>query len=183
MKLKLDMTDNFIKKNPPETRTCRVCGEGKDFILFTSCASCHWGRSHTCQACTKSRLKEYHKKWYEKNKKAKLAQNRQWTVNNKDKVEAYLKNDYHQRDEVKLEKTIRRAEQRAKRLGLTVSLSKTHKNWLRTIYRRRQLMTKLYETPYEVDHIYPLSKGGLHVPWNLQIITRTDNRKKSTQEK
>ena len=31
---------------------------------------------------------------------------------------------------------------------------------------------------YEVDHIIPISKGGLHHPDNLQIITKTENRKK-----
>jgi len=31
---------------------------------------------------------------------------------------------------------------------------------------------------YEVDHIVPLSKGGLHHPNNLQILTKTENRKK-----
>lgn len=31
---------------------------------------------------------------------------------------------------------------------------------------------------YEVDHIIPLAKGGLHHPNNLQIITKTENRKK-----
>lgn len=31
---------------------------------------------------------------------------------------------------------------------------------------------------YEVDHIQPLAKGGLHHPNNLQILTKTENRKK-----
>lgn len=31
---------------------------------------------------------------------------------------------------------------------------------------------------WEVDHIIPLSKGGLHEPGNLQVITRKANRDK-----
>ena len=31
---------------------------------------------------------------------------------------------------------------------------------------------------YEVDHIIPLAKGGLHHPNNLQILTKSENRKK-----
>ena len=40
---------------------------------------------------------------------------------------------------------------------------------------------KFYENcpeGYEVDHIYPISKGGLHVLSNLQYLTITENRKK-----
>lgn len=34
---------------------------------------------------------------------------------------------------------------------------------------------------HEVDHIFPLSKGGLHHEDNLQYLTKEDNRKKSNK--
>ena len=34
---------------------------------------------------------------------------------------------------------------------------------------------------YEVDHIHPVSKGGLHSPENLQYLIKEQNRKKSNK--
>jgi len=36
-------------------------------------------------------------------------------------------------------------------------------------------------TGYEVDHIVPISKGGLHILENLQYLTISENRKKSNK--
>lgn len=49
-------------------------------------------------------------------------------------------------------------------------------------YVKASEITKETGIKHEVDHIYPLQGkivSGLHVPSNLRIITRSDNRKKS----
>jgi 5-methylcytosine-specific restriction endonuclease McrA len=45
-------------------------------------------------------------------------------------------------------------------------------------------LTKATGERYVVDHIIPLSNPdvcGLHVPWNLRVITQEENLKKSNK--
>ena len=51
-------------------------------------------------------------------------------------------------------------------------------------YQEAKRLTEVTGIPHEVDHIIPLSRGGLHHQDNLQILTRRENRMKhdKTQE-
>ena len=63
-------------------------------------------------------------------------------------------------------------------------LTPEHKKQIRQLYVDAMTATKITGTAYVVDHIVPLrGEGvcGLHVPWNLQIMSRAENLKKSNK--
>lgn len=46
------------------------------------------------------------------------------------------------------------------------------------VYALAHLMTNLLNEPYEVDHALALARGGSHHPDNLDVLSRTENRRK-----
>ena len=63
-------------------------------------------------------------------------------------------------------------------------LTKEHKRAIRQLYIDAMTVSRVTGVPYVVDHIIPLlgsMVSGLHVPWNLRVITREENLIKSNQ--
>jgi hypothetical protein len=61
-------------------------------------------------------------------------------------------------------------------------LSRKQKSEIRQLYQIAITMTQTTGEQYVVDHIYPLRSEtvcGLHVPWNLRVVTQAENLKKS----
>lgn len=71
-----------------------------------------------------------------------------------------------------------------KSTGQPVCLSEENMAKIRSTYKLCKKLSKTTGISYHVDHIIPL-KGkdvcGLHVPWNLQVITREENLRKSNK--
>ena len=64
------------------------------------------------------------------------------------------------------------------------SVSDGFSRWCKSC--KKEHKTKETGTQYEVDHIVPLMGEdvcGLHVPWNLRVITRYENRSKANRFK
>lgn len=141
---------------------CRVCRKrflfhpNKKFCSPQCCADL-WHKSNP----------EWFEKYYINNKNIINDQNRQWSRNNRDKVNALS------------------AKYRAVKLLATPNwLTTTHLKQMEFYYLISNLLEKLNNTKYHVDHIVPLqgkTVSGLHVPWNLQILTETENLKKSNK--
>lgn len=78
----------------------------------------------------------------------------------------------------------------ARTAGRRFALKRASPPWLTDLdraamvdfYRVAQTVTKLTGVKHEVDHIFPLNGetvSGLHTPWNLQLLTRAQNRAKA----
>lgn len=63
-------------------------------------------------------------------------------------------------------------------------ITKEQKLEMRRMYLNAQRLTKLTGERYVVDHIVPLINPevcGLHVPWNLRVMTQEENLRKSNK--
>lgn len=113
---------------------------------------------------------------YAANPHSKLAKQRQERLADPERVRGRQKRHYRAN---KHEYVARVAERRAARLQATPAW--VDKTEILAFYAEARRLTKLTGIPHEVDHIHPLRGKllcGLHVPWNLQVIPRVDNRKK-----
>ena len=77
-----------------------------------------------------------------------------------------------------------KARRRKHREATPAWLTRKQKSEIRQLYQIAITMTKTTGEQYVVDHIVPLrgeTVCGLHVPWNLRVITQDENLKKSNK--
>jgi hypothetical protein len=157
-----------------QIKTCRVCGKEKTLVEFKKVTKCRDGYGHKCKDCVLIYKRNYYKEnkslyqdYYKENKDKRLEYQKDYWEKNPE-LRSKIRNDYRV---AKLSSTIK-------------SLTEQDHLDIKEFYKICQWMTEMFEEPFHVDHIVPLQGEnvcGLHVPWNLQIITAKENISKSNK--
>lgn len=179
-------------------KTCIKCKNIKDLNDFNKDKSRVDGKTVWCKSCTKES-----KKKYDLNNKEKNTEYR----NSRKEIKAEYDSSYREKNIVKLRLyEIERREKKslynaqyartnpgkmnartAKRIASKIQatpkwLNRNQLVEIEEIYHEANRLTKETGISHEVDHIVPLqgkNVRGLHVPWNLQILTKSENIAKS----
>jgi hypothetical protein len=145
----------------------------------------------------------YNKKiWYQKNKEKSLLKNKEWNSNNVGRKDILNKIWYINNKEHRLNKNVQfkklnpnytnkwklnnvgktnyyAAKYRANKLNATLN---GFDDAIEIIYQKAKDMQSQDLIPREVHHSIPLQQYedivcGLHVPWNLEVLTEDEHRK------
>lgn len=132
------------------------------------------------QSANRSKCAGYSKKWNDANKEKRRSIEQAWKEANPDKLAEYSRRAGKKWAATNKGKRLAsvRMRQLAKRMR-TPAWADTEA--LKAFYIEAAEKTKLTGIAHEVDHVLPLqgeTVSGLHVPENLRVITRHENRSK-----
>jgi 5-methylcytosine-specific restriction endonuclease McrA len=119
------------------------------------------------------------RRYYKKNREAVIARAAARPAEEK----KHHKLNYKQANP-ELYKALTSVRKRRHRAATPKWITKEEKLAMRQLYLEAQRLTKMTGERYVVDHIVPLindSVCGLHVPWNLRVMTQEENLKKSNK--
>lgn len=138
-----------------------------------------------CVSCNRINAKEYKikKPFTEDKKKYHVLMAAKWAENNKEKIREhwrkYSKKRLKEKPYISAIKSAKRATAKLYRTPVWADITK-----IKEVYIEASKLKKETGVFYEVDHIIPLQGkniSGLHVHYNLQIITRRENAIKNNK--
>ena len=185
-------------------KICTTCDMIQSLENFSKNKTTKDGYSYTCKACEKVRkaasyiANKHHitqkqklardmnpekeklrkQKYYANNKTKRLTAAKQYRDSNKERYllqQKMYKTTYKGR----ITKAVAESKRREQKYNAATKLTTEEQHLIRCVYEFCAFKTKCTGIQHHVDHIKPLSKGGLHVLSNLQILTASDNLKKS----
>ena len=149
------------------------------------CLKVEWAKGNEVRA---DYFREYNKRedvkdrkndWYLGNREQVIATSKTTPLHKK----AQYKRDWKERNAV-WTRADTKARRRKHREATPPWLTRKQKSEIRQLYQIAITMTQTTGEQYVVDHIVPLRSHevcGLHVPWNLRVITQGENLRKSNK--
>ena len=161
-------------------RLCKRCSTAKRYTKTGQCVTCHSVWSSEYAKSNKAKINDRARINWATNERRKTRQ-RFWQQANREKCRKASSN-WAKNNSAKTAALVgkRRA---VKRKACPAWVNKKK---LQEIYEKAKQMSKLTGVQYHVDHIVPLQHElvcGLHVPWNLQILTAEENIAKANSLK
>ena len=147
---------------------CKKCG---CVIKFVSSYGCH----HCLKVEGRKRLAEGVCDKYKTPEKEKARVDR-WRKNNPEKH----REQWRRIDKVK--SAAKSSAYRCMKRNQTPDLTLEEQRDIIEVYSLARRLTLETGVKHEVDHIIPVSKGGLHHPDNLQVLTKYDNQSKGNRQ-
>jgi len=123
--------------------------------------------------------KEAGRRYYERNKELVKARS-----NARPTEEKRTHRNKHKKENPELYKALTSVRKRRHRKATPKWITPEQKLAMKNLYLKAQELSKIAGQRYVVDHIIPLQSTavcGLHVPWNLRVITQEENLKKSNK--
>jgi 5-methylcytosine-specific restriction endonuclease McrA len=162
-------------------KTCNRCSVVKSESEFykgrASCKACKKSDSQRHYADNKEAGRNTRKAYYEANREAFMDRVKRSREDNPDRHRKYARDGMARR--VKTGQAAASCADRRTRLqNQSPVLSSMERLMVANYYSEAKRLTELTGVTHEVDHIIPLCQGGLHAPWNLQVLTQSDNRSK-----
>jgi 5-methylcytosine-specific restriction endonuclease McrA len=144
-------------------KICTKCGKTKSLINFHKNPTSSDGYRFDCTDCRSIARKDYHIKNKAKENKQSLQYGKESSAK---------KNHINSKYRASKLKAIPRW------------LTSFHLEQIESLYKLSKTVEKLTKVKHHVDHIIPLqgeTVSGLHVPWNLRIITASENSSKKNK--
>lgn len=172
-------SNKTCKQNNPQSlgnfRKCKSSSDG----LFSWCKNCKNEADKEYRLAHPNECRRAIAEWQKQNSDKVNANSAKYRKDNpktaRTAVANWAKNNRHKRNATQ-------AKRRAAKLQRTPKwLTDTHFKEINEFYKTASNRTMELGEPYHVDHIVPLqgeNVSGLHVPWNLQIISGSENSRK-----
>lgn len=132
----------------------------------------------------KYKLREYDR---ERNKKRRVYNKKfieEWKKNNPEKYKESNQKSAKKYYDTNPEFYICKAKLRRKKMKSYAIPTWVNMEKIREIYKKAKELGKITNVMYEIDHIIPLKNEkvcGFHIWENLQVLSRTENRKKGNK--
>lgn len=163
-------------------KTCNKCKQFKPLTEFGKHSGNRDGLQYRCKVCRIEDSKSVFKRLSAEEKAKRREYNKEWKKNNKERIKEYqsfwFKKNRYKRNAYQMKR------EAGKDLRTPKWLTAEQLKEIEDFYLMAAQLSTVFPWKHHVDHIVPLqgsTVSGLHVPWNLQILSAKANIEKGNK--